>query len=138
MKKMLMIVSVLVLAACSVAPKIYLASEPLEVAVDELDDYWIESDEPVRFEMPAGSTPGAGQEGFARVRFLIDSNGKVHNPEVVESEPEGVWDQHGVKAVMSREYRPSEENDALVPVYVTSTVTFNYGSQPSKSAPATS
>ena len=59
--------------------------------------------------------------------YLIDSNGKVYNPEIVESVPEGVWDDQGLKAVKQMEYEPSQSNTNKIPVYVTTE--FHFGNR---------
>lgn len=56
---------------------------------------------------------------------MIDSNGKLFNPEIIESVPEGVWDDQGLKALKRMEYKPSESNIDKNPVYVTTE--FHFG-----------
>ena len=63
--------------------------------------------------------------GHVEIRYLIDSNGVIFNPEIIESVPEGVWDKFGMKAIQQMEYQAAEANAANTPVYV-STI-FNFG-----------
>ena len=45
-------------------------------------------------------------EGFVRVRFDISPTGRVLNPEVLESQPKGVFEQAALRAFNRWKYRP--------------------------------
>jgi TonB family protein len=49
-----------------------------------------------------------GVEGFAVVRYDVDEAGRVVNARVVDSSPQGVFDQSALRAVTSWKFRPAE------------------------------
>jgi len=63
----------------------------------------------------------AGVEGYVDVRFEVDLNGRVASPEVVASEPAGVFDQAALDAIRRWRYTiPTDE-----PQTVTERIAFN-------------
>jgi periplasmic protein TonB len=50
-----------------------------------------------------------GVEGYVVVRYDVDDEGRVLNARVVESSPDGVFDQAAVRAVSSWRFRPAEQ-----------------------------
>jgi len=46
-------------------------------------------------------------EGWALLRFVVGIDGKVKEPEVVESEPEGVFEQSALDAILKTEFEPA-------------------------------
>jgi protein TonB len=52
--------------------------------------------------------------GFVVVKFEIGDTGRVSNVEVVESTPQGVFDEAAVAAVRKWTYEPRKENGAPV------------------------
>ncbi len=48
----------------------------------------------------------AGLEGFVVVRYDVDESGRVINLSVVESAPQGIFDQAALKAVSAWRYNP--------------------------------
>jgi periplasmic protein TonB len=51
-----------------------------------------------------------GVEGYAVVRYDVDTNGRVGNVRVVASSPRGVFDESAVQAVSRWEFRPAQRN----------------------------
>lgn len=63
----------------------------------------------------------SGVEGYVDVRFQVDLNGRVTSPEVVASEPAGIFDQAALDAIRQWRYTiPTDE-----PQTVTERITFN-------------
>ena len=50
-----------------------------------------------------------GVEGYAVVQYTIDETGTVVNPEVVEADPEGVFDRAVIRAIEGWAYAPAAE-----------------------------
>lgn len=75
-------------------------------------------------EVPKQAARG-GITGFVKVRFLIDASGTVERPQVVEAQPEGMF-ENGVLAALSRwTYEPARYHGAPVKVSVTQTFRFD-------------
>ncbi|MEP0176367.1 MAG: TonB family protein [Paraglaciecola sp.] len=115
MKKTILIIVATLLFGCSATPN--LSTEAIEVQSENLNKHWEMMSKSFSFSSPSNVVKRP--KGYVKVRYLIDSNGKVFNPAIVESVPEGVWDDQGLKAVKQMEYKPSESNINRVPVYVT-------------------
>lgn len=121
MKKYIFAIFVIVIAGCSATPN--LISQPIEVSVENLDQYWEMKHESFSFNSPINVQHRP--IGHVKIRYLIDSNGKVFEPEIVDSVPVGVWDDQGMRAVKKMEYLPSGSNLSRDPVYVTTE--FHFG-----------
>ncbi|WP_414828807.1 energy transducer TonB [Alteromonas sp. H39] len=120
MRKLVLTVLVLGLVGCMSVPN--LASQPKEIAEDELSNYWeMVSDS---FSFNSAISYKGRPDGYVKIRYLIDSDGEVHDPDVVESEPEGVWDAAGLKAVKKMEFVPASDNADRMPVYVSTVFKF--------------
>jgi len=115
MKKTIVIIVATFLFGCSATPN--LSTEAIEVQAENLNQYWEMKSKSFSFSSPRNVAKRP--DGYVKVRYLIDSNGKVFNPEIVESVPKGVWDDQGLKAVNQIEYKPSQSNTNKKPVYVT-------------------
>ena len=57
-------------------------------------------------------------EGRVVVNVLIGTNGKASKMEIVESEPEGVFDENALKSVKNWQFRPGIKGGELVPTWV--------------------
>ena len=109
----------LVLGGCKSTPEQYLTEPAITVELFNLQNYWVPktktfSFKPRTFKQPKNS-------GAVKVKYLIDSNGEIFNPIVVESLPKGSWDKHALGAVSKFKYMPSKANSSKTPVYVTMT-----------------
>lgn len=121
MKNTIVTLVVALLLGCSSTPN--LSSEAFEVSAESLNEHWEMKSKSFSFSAPRNVAKRPN--GYVKVRYLIDSDGKVFNPEIIESVPEGVWDDQGLKAVKRMEYKPSESNVDKNPVYVTTE--FHFG-----------
>ncbi|MGP8305332.1 energy transducer TonB [Vibrio sp. YIC-376] len=119
MKKLSVLsLSLLVLGGCASKQEVYLTQSPIKVEQHDLDDYWVQSSESLRFSLkPNIRLPKT--DGYVLINYLIDSNGEIFNPTIVESSPKGEWDLIALKALSKVEYVPSESNSLNIPVYVT-------------------
>ncbi|QJR80111.1 energy transducer TonB [Alteromonas pelagimontana] len=108
---------------CSSSPKqMTLASQPADISLDELEQYWEMKYESFSFDSSAEYKNRP--KGYVKIRYLIDSTGNVFEPKVVESEPSGVWDDQGMEAIKELKYLPSKDNPTKIPVYVTTEFQF--------------
>lgn len=119
----ILLISLLALGGCASKQEVYLTQSPINVEQHDLDDYWVQSSEKSRFSVkPNIKLPKAGS--VVKINYLIDSNGEIFNPTIVESSPEGEWSFIALKALSKVEYVPSESNSLNIPVYVTSEFKF--------------
>ncbi|PQJ49092.1 energy transducer TonB [Vibrio jasicida] len=119
----LLSISLLVLGGCASKQEVYLTQSPIQVEQNDLEDYWIQSSEEFSFSLKSNMKfPKAG--GYVQINYLIDSNGEIFNPTIVDSSPKGEWDLIALKALSKVEYVPSEFNSSNIPVYVTSEFKF--------------
>ncbi|GGW97372.1 energy transducer TonB [Alteromonas halophila] len=103
-------------ACSSLSPT--LTRAPITVENDELDKYWKSSG----FSFNIASLPGPA--GSVKLRYLIDSNGDVHDVEVIDFQPNEDWVVAGKRALGNIEYKPSEQNTTKQPVIVETEFTF--------------
>lgn len=108
--------SVLILSACKAAPEKYLTQVPITVEQANLQDYWVEQAQAFTFSSTTLKRPNVS--GFVKLKYLVDSNGNIFNPIVVESSPAGAWDQYALRALSHVKYLPSKANVSHTPVYV--------------------
>ena len=126
MKVILGILFIAVLSGCVTTPKVYLVGDPIEVSKEDLGKYWSINND--TFSFAAHSLKSVQpKNGYVKVRYLIDSNGNVFEPLVVESVPEGLWDNIGIRAAKMIKYEASESNKLNTPVYYTNEMIFKSG-----------
>jgi protein TonB len=65
-----------------------------------------------------------GIEGRVVVRVLIGKNGKAEKLEVVESKPEGVFDENAMKSLKYWQFRPGILNGELVSTWASIPISF--------------
>jgi TonB family protein len=125
-KYLVALLLILGLSACISAPKRipFLALEPVEVELKELNNYWVESANSFSVDTTGLNPPKSG--GYVKIRCLIDSNGEVFEAQVVDSQPQGGWEEFALRAIHSRKYSPSDKNLAKVPVYVVREFKFGF------------
>ncbi|ASK68241.1 energy transducer TonB [Shewanella bicestrii] len=102
----------------------FLAKEPIEVELKELENYWVLPSNSYSVD-DSGLVP-PNSNGYVKVRCLIDSNGEVFDTQIIESQPEGGWDEFALRAVKSQKYLAAEKNSVKVPVYVVEEFTFEF------------
>jgi TonB family protein len=67
-------------------------------------------------------------EGRVVLRFVVDTDGKAKEPEVVESEPEGVFEESAMKAVGQYEFEPATLDREQVACIVTMPIAYKVAS----------
>lgn len=105
------------LYACASTPEAYFASDIRIISSEQLGEYWIAEKETVKFRAPSNFKPSSGC-GYVVLQYLIDSNGSVFNPEIIESEPVGFYDRTALTALSLLQYAPAETNTDRIPVKV--------------------
>lgn len=121
MKNIIVIAVTTLLFSCSSTPN--LSTEAVDVKPENLNQYWEMTSQSFSFSSPMDVAKRP--KGYVKVLYLIDSDGEVFNPQIVESVPEGVWDDQGLEAVKRMDYRPSDSNTTRSPVYTTTQ--FHFG-----------
>ncbi|MFC1839352.1 energy transducer TonB [Thermodesulfobacteriota bacterium] len=66
-----------------------------------------------------------GIEGRVVLRFVVDSNGKVHEPQVVEANPEGVFEKTALAAIAKYRFRPAMKGGEAVDCIVRLPIAFD-------------
>jgi len=119
----LIFLNVVFLFGCTTTPKQYLTQTPIEIKQSDLDDYWVQSKKEFSFSSSTLLPPNTN--GFVNIKYLIDSNGQIFNPVVVDSDPSGEWNNIALHALKKLHYINTEKNTQKTPVYVISKFTFN-------------
>jgi len=65
-----------------------------------------------------------GIEGSVKVRFVVTASGKVKNIRILQSRPEGIFEEPVKDAVSKWEFQPATRNGKPIAATVTTTVTF--------------
>ncbi len=112
----------LVLSGCKSTPEQYLAKPPIAVEQSELQNYWVQEAKEFSFKSSTLKPPKTG--GLVKIKYLVDSNGEIFNPTVIESYPKGAWDKIALRALSNIHYVPSKTNSTNIPVYVTTEFKF--------------
>ncbi|MGF1685504.1 energy transducer TonB [Photobacterium japonica] len=110
--------SLFVLTGCSSShvSTTYLTSPPIAIEASDLNKYWISHENKGSFNIYKLEVPK--HNGMVKIQYLIDSNGDIFNPSILEATPNDAWNDiamHGLSAV---EYTPAEGNKEKVPVIV--------------------
>lgn len=96
-------------------------------AVAEYDASDVDSPPKIVRQMPVNYPSLAKKnkvEGRVIARVLIGKKGKAEKMEVVESNPEGVFDENALKSLKHWQFRPGILNGELVPTWVSIPLTF--------------
>ncbi|MCJ8321333.1 MAG: energy transducer TonB [Colwellia sp.] len=120
--KFSILVFLITLMGCVSNPVKFLSQEPIRIENQDIMKYWKPAKQKISFNNNL-ATPK--EDGFVELRFLIDSNGRIFNPTVVESFPKDVWVPFALQATESRRFIKSDENPKALPVYVTMMYQFN-------------
>lgn len=90
----------------------------MDVTWEELPEYWVLVGDIGTFNPVGGLPEKKPVKGYVTLRYLIDSNGKLFSPEVLESHPPGVLDLIAISGLAKMRYRPSEQNPQAIPARV--------------------
>ncbi len=127
MKSVLVAIILLTLAGCAGKQPMTLHSDVHVISADELPKYWLLKNKYLGFRIPETHRPPSGTKGYIKIKYIIDSNGNVFNPEIIESQPENLLDYSGLKALKKYRYSPADENPDKTPVQVVSEFHFEFG-----------
>lgn len=93
----------------------YFSSEVIEISVDDLPNYWVNTKNlPRRYSGKPERVPVG--EGKWSILMVIDSNGVMTTRKFINSVPEGFMTQDLVNKMSSLKYTPSSYNAQRVPV----------------------
>ncbi|MBP9662330.1 MAG: hypothetical protein KBE12_15305, partial [Aeromonas sp.] len=85
-KGLLLWAALALLGGCA-SPTAKLNQPPVDVTWETLPEYWVLVGDAIRFN-PVGGLPAKRPvKGYVTLRYLIDSNGTLFSPEVLESQP---------------------------------------------------
>lgn len=96
-------------------------------AAPEYDASDVDSPPRIVRKMPVSYPASAkrnGVEGKVLVRVLIGTDGRAGKMEVVESEPEGIFDENALKSLIYWQFRPGIKSGKLVATWVNIPLTF--------------
>lgn len=116
MKFISIILTILFLNGCA-STEPYLNQEPVQT-YDSPSDYWL-SDvnvQPLKFLTAQQYRLLKGKHIKIKTKFLIDSNGDVHNVEVIESNVDVSMLSLAEKAMQQRDFYPSKSNSSRQPM----------------------
>jgi len=65
-----------------------------------------------------------GLEGWVKVEFTVDAQGRVQDPEVLDSEPSRVFDRAALRAIRRWRFKPATESGEAVSRRAVQTITF--------------
>jgi len=108
----------LLLTSCVSTKEILLSDDVLVIKSEELSKYWIPKSEKFSFNL------NFKKKGYVKYKYIIDSNGNLFNPEVVESRPKGVVNNAGLMALSKLKYIPAKTNQNRRPVQVETEIVF--------------
>ena len=112
------LVIALLLTSCVSSKKMFISGDVLVIKSEELTKYWIPKREKFRLNI------NFKKKGFVKYKYIIDSNGNLFNPEIMESRPKGVVDIAGLMALSKIEYIPAKTNQSRRPVQVETEIIF--------------
>jgi len=113
---------VLALVGCSTQPRF--ASEPVDVREGQLHFFWIPDRSDRNLEVPAKAARDK-VPGRVLVAYLIDSDGKVVDPQVMSARPPGLYNEAALNLIRTQRFRPAPSNTNRIPVRVRTEITFN-------------
>jgi len=111
---------VFLIVGCSSSNKELLNEPPITIKLNELQKYWTPTQTSTSFSN--NFTPPQ-ESGFVKIKILIDSNGEVFNPVIIESK--GGWDKFALRAIKETHYVKTESNFKKTPVYVIKKFSFS-------------
>jgi len=124
MRKVLLVSTFVTLSSCAAAPGPEFTGEILEISSDQLSEYWVPEQDTVKFTFRSRSKlPEAC--GYVVVEYLIDSNGDIFDPTIMESQPKGAHEKSVLMMLSEMKYLPSDVNPDRTPVKITRRTDFN-------------
>lgn len=121
MKLVIIFLAVISLISCSATSK-NLAVAPIKINQNELNNYWQMADVSNFSTDLSRGLPST--TSTVVIEYLIDSDGKVHDVEIISYTPNGDWNTFAKKQARKYQFKPARSNTALQPVYVQQEITF--------------
>lgn len=115
--KLVLLGVALMLGGCA-SPTAKLNQPPVDIVWEDLPRYWVQVGQIGDFNPVGGLPKERPVKGCVTLRYLIDSNGTLFSPEVLESQPPGVLDLIAISGLAQLRYRPSEQNQQAIPARV--------------------
>lgn len=112
----------LALVACAPAP--LMTQSPVTIGPGELHNYWVPAQRSSKVDVPVRPQK-EGIPGHVVVAYMIDSQGMVINPRVIESEPAGVYDEAALNFIRTQTFTPARANEARTPVRTRTQIDFS-------------
>lgn len=109
-----------VLCACASVTKACIASGVQAVTEDQLKEFWQAKNEPLLCRASTGCKP-VSDCGNVIVHFLAYTNNAILNPEILESEPAGVFERTALEYLGLVHCIPAKSNPGHKPVKTTLT-----------------
>ena len=95
----------------------------LEIEGDLLGRYWLVRQSESTFEAPPAQRQDCG-DGYVLLRYVIDSRGELYEAEILESEPDGCYEDASIMLLRTWSFLPTPFNDRRTPVRVTQRIPF--------------
>lgn len=112
--------------ALVIAGSAYLHAQESETVLvvlgDELDTYWV-AEKKVAPVYPAKSLRNE-EEGCVAVGYVIEPDGSTSSHRAVVSFPSANFNESAIKAAQEFSYQPSQQNTMKIPVFTTTTFTY--------------
>lgn len=118
------LLTAITIAACTPAP--LMTTVPRDIGPGELHNYWVPAQRTTDIAVPAEAQK-ENVPGRVVVAYIIDSDGVVIEPTVVESEPEGVYDEAALNLIRTQRFVPAAANANRTPVRTRTEISFNAG-----------
>ncbi|WP_100657647.1 hypothetical protein [Alteromonas flava] len=126
MRKIVCLITLLFLTACVSTSEPHLVQDPVKVSPDTIDDYWVSQND-VQFNIRPSSKQlrvMEEQKVVVDARYLVDSNGNVHDIEILDSNVEVSFLNMVERALERRDFKPAESNPNRVPIIAVSRFTY--------------
>ena len=95
----------------------------LDIDGDLLGRYWLVRQSESTFEAPPAQRQDCG-DGYVLLRYVIDSRGELYEAEILESEPEGCYEDASIVLLQTWSFLPTPFNERRTPVRVTQRIPF--------------
>lgn len=96
----------------------------IDIGGDLLGRYWLVRQSESSFDAPPAQRDDCG-EGFVLLRYVIDSHGHVFEADVLQSEPEGCYEDAAITLLQTWSFLPTAFNKRGSPVRVTQRIPFS-------------
>jgi len=114
---------VVLLAACATAAPTF-STEVRHIKRKDLKHFWVMDTVSFVSDPSAAAATLEGANGFVLAEIVIDSNGRVVEHKIVQSEPSGLFTSDAERLFRLSRYVPAPDNHARVPVRVLAAITF--------------